>query len=77
MTSFDLNYYGTESQISQNQDPLPDMCHKCGKCCRSATTYNSYKKLLEMVEEGEQEAIDFLESLKKKTPGTDPGVENK
>lgn len=61
MTSFDLNYYGTESEITQNQDPLPDMCHKCGKCCRSATTYNSYAKLQEMVAAGEQEAIDFLE----------------
>ncbi len=39
----------------------PDLCHKCGRCCRSATTFNSYKRLLEMVEEGNQEAIDFLE----------------
>lgn len=61
MTSFDMNYYGTADEITKNQDPLPDMCHKCGKCCRSATTYNSYSKLKEMVEAGEQEAIDFLE----------------
>ncbi len=39
----------------------PDLCQKCGRCCRSATTYHSYKELLKMVEEGEQEAIDFLE----------------
>lgn len=39
----------------------PDLCHKCGRCCRSATTYNSYKQLQELVEQGEPEAIAFLE----------------
>lgn len=41
-------------------EPLPDLCHKCGRCCRSATTFHSYPELLKMVEAGEQEAIDFL-----------------
>lgn len=58
---FDLNYYGTEDDIPKPQNDLPDLCHKCGKCCRSATTYNSHEKLLEMVAKGEKEAIDFLE----------------
>jgi Fe-S-cluster containining protein len=57
------------NNTAQNQDldrvlPVeerPDLCHKCGKCCRSATTYHSYSELQKMVEEGEQEAIDFLE----------------
>lgn len=39
----------------------PDLCHKCGKCCRSATTFNSYSKLKELADAGEQEAVDFLE----------------
>jgi Fe-S-cluster containining protein len=59
---FDLNYYGTEATFSADgQEPLPDLCHKCGRCCKSATTYNSHQKLLKMVEEGDKEAIDFLE----------------
>ncbi len=58
---YDLNYYGTEGNIPSDKEDLPDLCHKCGKCCRSATTYNSHKKLLEMAAQGEKEAIDFLE----------------
>jgi Fe-S-cluster containining protein len=58
---FDLNYYGSEEIPEGGHEPLPDLCHKCGKCCRSATTYNSHDKLLEMVERGDKEAIDFLE----------------
>lgn len=57
------------NNTAQNQDidkvntleDRPDLCHKCGRCCRSATTYHSYKELQRMVEAGEQEAIDFLE----------------
>lgn len=58
---FDLNYYGTEGQIPTEQKDLPDLCHKCGRCCKSATTYNSYSKLQALVAEGNKEAIDFLE----------------
>ncbi len=60
---FDLNYYGTDGQIPDEDKPksLPDLCHKCGKCCRSATTYSSHKVLQERVAQGDQEAIDFLE----------------
>ena len=57
---FDLNYHGTEGLVQEESKDLPDYCHKCGKCCRSATTYNSHAKLLEMVEQGDKEAIDFL-----------------
>ncbi len=58
---FDLNYYGTEGQVPVENTDLPDLCHKCGKCCRSATTYHSHARLLEMVAQGDKEAIDFLE----------------
>lgn len=59
--SFDLNYYGTQELIPEGQEPLPDLCHKCGRCCRSATTYNSYEKLQERAAQGDKEAVDFLE----------------
>lgn len=58
---FDMNYYGTEGELSVEKQDLPDLCHKCGKCCRSATTFNSYTKLQALVAEGNKEAIDFLE----------------
>lgn len=58
---FDLNYYGTQDQMPVEPTALPDLCHKCGRCCRSATTYNSHAKLLELAERGEPEAVDFLE----------------
>jgi Fe-S-cluster containining protein len=58
---YDLNYYGTEGLEPENKADLPDLCHKCGRCCRSATTYNSHKRLLEMAANGDKEAIDFLE----------------
>lgn len=59
---FDMNYHGTEGLVPvDSKEGLPDLCHKCGKCCRSATTYNSHDKLLELAAQGEKEAIDFLE----------------
>lgn len=62
---FDLNYYGTEGQLpDQAAEGLPDFCHKCGKCCKSATTYNSYEKLKELVDQGDPEATDFLSIFK-------------
>ncbi|MGE0199970.1 MAG: YkgJ family cysteine cluster protein [Candidatus Melainabacteria bacterium] len=62
MSSFDPNFYGTQGAIpTEGQDPLPDMCHKCGKCCRSATTYHSREKLAEMAAAGDEEALAFLE----------------
>jgi Fe-S-cluster containining protein len=59
---FDLNYYGTEGTIPvEKPEPLPDLCHKCGRCCRSATTYHSQTKLKELAAQGDKEAVDFLE----------------
>ena len=58
---YDLNYYGTQDQVSEKAGPLPDFCHKCGRCCRSATTFHPYKRLLELAASGDQEAQDFLE----------------
>jgi Fe-S-cluster containining protein len=49
-----------EAENTDLQAERPDLCHKCGRCCRSATTVNNYQTLLKMVEAGEQEAIDFL-----------------
>ncbi|HEY9745095.1 MAG TPA: YkgJ family cysteine cluster protein [Oculatellaceae cyanobacterium] len=59
---YDMNYYGTEglSDLVDKEEGLPDLCHKCGRCCRSATTYNSHAKLLQMAEDGVKDAIDFL-----------------
>lgn len=51
MDNYEKNY------LSQRPD---DLCRKCGLCCRVATTTTPYKKLLEMKEEGDQGAIDFL-----------------
>ncbi len=45
-------------------DSRPDLCHKCGKCCKSATTFHPYRKLQEMAEAGEEEAIAFLSVFK-------------
>lgn len=47
-------------KVEGDAKSLPDLCHKCGKCCRSATTFHPHKKLLELVAAGEQDAIDFL-----------------
>ena len=58
---FDMNYYGTDGEIMAEKIDLPDMCHKCGKCCRSATTHNNHAKLLELAANGDKEAVDFLE----------------
>lgn len=51
MDNYEKNY------LSQRPDNL---CRKCGLCCRVATTTTPYKKLLEMCENGDQGAIDFL-----------------
>ena len=51
MDNYEKNY------LSQRPDNL---CIKCGLCCRVATTTTPYKKLLEMREQGDQGAIDFL-----------------
>ncbi|MEM0950811.1 MAG: YkgJ family cysteine cluster protein [Cyanobacteria bacterium P01_H01_bin.74] len=61
---YDLNYYGTGSDDDKKLEPLPDLCHKSGRCCKSATTFHSQKKLMEMAENGEKEAIDFLSVFK-------------
>jgi Fe-S-cluster containining protein len=62
--SYDLNYYGTLDTSSLAEDtpskPMPDLCHKCGRCCRSATTFHSHTKLKQLAEEGDKEAQDFL-----------------
>ena len=58
---YDINYYGTEVERPPQAESLPDLCHKCGRCCRSATTFHSHKRLMALAEGGEKEAIDFLE----------------
>jgi Fe-S-cluster containining protein len=59
---FDMNYHGTAQDLPEEHvhKHLPDLCHKCGRCCRSATTYAPHQKLLAMAEEGHKEAQDFL-----------------
>lgn len=39
---------------------IPDFCHKCGRCCKSATTYASHEELLKRQAEGDEEASEFL-----------------
>ncbi len=50
MDNYEKNY------LSQR----PEMCIKCGLCCRVVTTTTPYEKLLEMREQGDKGAIDFL-----------------
>ncbi len=38
-----------------------NLCKKCGKCCRIATTTKSYDELQKLAAENDQGAIDFLE----------------
>ncbi|MBK8191195.1 MAG: YkgJ family cysteine cluster protein [Vampirovibrionales bacterium] len=60
---YDMNYYGTQDDPGAQDETradLPDFCHKCGRCCRSATTYAPYEELQEMAARGEAEAIEFL-----------------
>jgi Fe-S-cluster containining protein len=61
---FDMNYYGTEELAPVDKQEQPDLCHKCGKCCRSATTYHNHQKLTEMAEQGVKDAVDFLSVFK-------------
>lgn len=65
---FDMNYYGSQEDMKEalkaqgveDNAPMPDLCHKCGRCCKSATTYHSYKKLQELAELGNKNAQEFL-----------------
>jgi Fe-S-cluster containining protein len=61
MSGFD--YLGDKNivnEVGSNTEELPDLCHKCGRCCKSATTYTSYSDLMKRVEEGDEEASEFL-----------------
>ncbi len=57
---FNHTFQDADDQQPQRA-PLPDLCHKCGRCCNSATTFLPHRELLRLVAEGEKEAIDFLE----------------
>lgn len=50
MDNYEKNY------LSQR----PNLCVKCGLCCRIATAKTPHKKLLEMCEQGDPGAMDFL-----------------
>lgn len=61
MAGFD--YLGDNNQTPELGKPsenLPDLCHKCGRCCKSATTYTSLPDLERRVKEGDKEASEFL-----------------
>lgn len=61
MSGFD--YLANQKQLEQTGKPsenLPDLCHKCGRCCKSATTYATHDELLKRQAEGDSEASDFL-----------------
>jgi Fe-S-cluster containining protein len=51
----------TQGETARPPIEVPDLCHKCGRCCRSATTFFPFNKLQELVEQGDEEATAFLE----------------
>lgn len=52
MNSYEENYLNKRPQ---------ELCHMCGKCCRVVTTMISYKELLNLKENGDIGASEFLE----------------
>ncbi len=44
--------------------PIPDLCHKCGRCCKSATTFHQHEKVTALAAEGDFEAQEFLRVFK-------------
>ncbi|MFN8614520.1 MAG: YkgJ family cysteine cluster protein [Vampirovibrionales bacterium] len=48
------------SPLVTGLEPLPDLCHKCGRCCKTATTATLHHNLVERAHSGEKEALDFL-----------------
>ncbi len=59
---YDIHYYGAElPEIDGEEQDLPDLCHKCGRCCRSATTYAPFGELQKLAAEGHEEAAEFLD----------------
>lgn len=51
MSSYEENYLNKRPQ---------ELCHMCGKCCRVVTTAKPYKELLELKENGDSAACEFL-----------------
>ena len=51
MGSYEENYLAKRPQ---------SLCKMCGKCCKVVTTPIPYSKLLQMAEDGDQGALDFL-----------------
>ena len=51
MSSYEENYLNKRPQ---------ELCHMCGKCCRVVTTSIPYDKLLELQNNGDKAACDFL-----------------
>lgn len=39
---------------------FPDLCHKCGRCCVSATTFRSYADIQNEIALGNEDAKEFL-----------------
>ncbi len=54
------------SLIDENFDEFPQhLCKMCGKCCRAIITPYSYEELVELANEGQNEAKVFIEVFKK------------
>jgi Fe-S-cluster containining protein len=49
-----------EEQHYATEEPRADLCHKCGRCCRSATAAQSHEKLTAMAAAGNEDAVAFL-----------------
>lgn len=54
MDNFEKNYLLKRPQ---------ELCRMCGKCCKVATTDTPYTEIKKMAEEGDQGALDFLDTF--------------
>lgn len=58
MTSYNRNM-GSYEENYLNKRPQ-SLCHMCGRCCRVVTTPKPYKELVQLAQEGDEGARDFL-----------------
>ena len=49
---------------TEQAPPIQDLCHKCGRCCKSATTFHNHEKVLALAAEGNFDAQEFLRVFK-------------
>ena len=47
--------------LQEERDDRPDLCHKCGRCCRTALTGMAHDDLKRRAEEGDEGANSLLD----------------